>query len=159
MEGTLEVWRCMERCVPDSARHIGLSNMNLAQVEAICGIANVRPSTIQNRFLRRNDYDQKFRAYCSKEHIVYQAFSILRSKHRLLRSNLVGWVAEITGVTVEEALLNLVLSLGSDAADSICIMNGSKPPRRLKADLAAIEKLGRVPAFILKGFEEELHTP
>lgn len=143
IEETVEVWKSMERFVPEYARNLGLFNMNLAQVKSICDGAKVWPATIQNRFLRQNDYDRELRKFCSENGITYQAFSI----NRLLRSDLIRWLAEITSITLEEALLNLVLSIGTDSMDSACILNGPRSTQRLKDDLAALEKLGRVPAF------------
>lgn len=100
--------------------------MALQQLKAVYDIASAWPATVQNRFLRREDYDCDLQVFCFENLIMYQAFSILRSNSRLLSSNLVRWLAEITSVTTEEALLNLVLSIGTGPIDSLCILNGTK---------------------------------
>lgn len=156
IEETIEVWKIMETLVPDRARNIGLSNVTIEQVKDICEQATVLPATVQNRFCRRNGYDRELRRFCEEKNIKYQAFSILRSNRHLLNSNLVGWLAEIKSITTEEALLSLVLSIGKTANDSLCILNGTKNAQRMESSLNAFEKLGKVPAFIMHGFDEEL---
>lgn len=157
IEETIEVWKNMECLVPEYVHNIGLSNMTIQQVKAVCDKANVWPVTIQNRFRRHNNYDHDLRNFCSKNCITYQAFSILRSNRRLLSNSLVGWLAEITGVTAEEALLNLVLSTGTGTTDTLCILIGTGNKERMKRDIATFDRLGKVPGFIMEGFNEELH--
>ena len=154
---TIEVWKLMETYVPDQAHNIGLSNVSLEQVEAVCEKAKIRPAAIQNRFRPQNNYDRDLRAFCDANDVCYQAFAILPSNARLLRTNIVGWLAEIASVTKEETLLNLVLSIGDSAHGSLCILNGTSSAQRMHSELATFERLGKVPAFIMQGFEEELY--
>ncbi|KAL9040777.1 MAG: hypothetical protein Q9214_004348 [Letrouitia sp. 1 TL-2023] len=155
MDETIEVYKIMERYVPHYARNLGLSNMTATQVQAICSVATVQPTMVQNRFTRKNDYCRFLRSLCIEKGIIFQAFSILRSNDHLLNSKLVGWLAERTEIAREEALFCLVQSLSPNG--DLCILNGTRNIERMERDLAAIEKLGQVPEFIMQGFRDELH--
>ena len=93
IKDTLAVWKIIETYVPHKACNIGLSNINILHLQAICEQATVLPATIQNRFQPQSSYDRLIREYCGKNGIVYQAFSIIKSNPHLLTGKLIGWLA------------------------------------------------------------------
>lgn len=149
---TLEVWKAFESLVPHRTRNLGLSNVSLQEIESVCAEATIVPAVVQNRFLPRTRYNTDVRTFCVFRNINYQAFSIMRSNHHLLADNIVGWLAERTGSTRQEALFALVLSLGSNHS----VLIGTKDATKATSDLMAISRLGKVPGFVQQGFLEIL---
>lgn len=157
MEETLDVWKAMEDCVGHAVRNIGLSNMALAELQTVCSTARVPPAVVQNRFWQPSDYDRELREYCSQQTIVYQAFCILTGNPKLLDSALIGWLADRTFVSREDALFALVLSLDSPSA-GVCILDGTRNASRMKETINAVTRLGTIPDFIKHGFQEQLSS-
>ena len=155
---TIEVWKAMETFVPEYVRNLGLSNVNLEQIRAVCAEASIWPATIQNPFGPQTRFDFDVRTFCNDHGMVYQAFSVLRANPVLLTSRLLGWLANKTGLTEEEALLDLVLSMSAGHSNGLCVLNGTTNAARMRGDLAAIERLGKVPSFIMNGFQEALES-
>jgi diketogulonate reductase-like aldo/keto reductase len=82
-EDDLEVWRAMETL---PVRHLGVSNVTLAQLEWFWSIANVKPSFVQNRCFARTRWDAAVRAFCRGNGIRYQGFSLLTANAIELQS-------------------------------------------------------------------------
>lgn len=136
MPQTQEAWRAMEECVPNQARTLGISNIyNLNALEQLYSFAQIRPSVIQNRFYPETNYDSGIRNFCREKGIVYQSFWTLTANPKLLRSKVVGLLAERVGVNVEVALYGLVLGLGG----SMSVLDGTTNLGRMEEDLRGME--------------------
>ena len=57
--------------------YIGISNVNLAQLELLYERATVKPKFVQNRCYAQLGWDIKVREFCKQKGIIYQGFSLL----------------------------------------------------------------------------------
>jgi len=82
-----EAWRAMEELhAAGKARHLGISNVALDQLEELLEAATVRPSFVQNRCFAVTGWDRDIRAFCRANGIVYQGFSLLTANVRELQN-------------------------------------------------------------------------
>ncbi|KAH9825479.1 aldo-keto reductase (AKR) [Teratosphaeria destructans] len=134
---TAEAWRAMEAHVPHSARTLGISNVyHLPTLRWLYEFAIIKPAVVQNRFYRETNYDIAIRAFCAENGMVYQSFWTLTANPQLVRSKLVGDLAEIVGVSSVVALYALVSSLGN-----VSILNGTTNARHMVEDLVGLSKV------------------
>ncbi|RMJ15430.1 hypothetical protein CDV36_004892 [Fusarium kuroshium] len=154
---TLEIWTAMEIVSDSKVRKLGISNVSLEQLEGIYNAATVKPSIVQNRFWHYNNFDSAVRSFCVENNIHYQAFWVLTGNPQLLDSNFVGWFAEKLGAAREDALFNLVLSLGQDGAQ-VSVLNGTTNPARMARSLEVLRRVGDVPEIVRQGFVDELDS-
>ncbi|CZT12940.1 uncharacterized protein RAG0_16585 [Rhynchosporium agropyri] len=112
---TLVAWETLSTYVPHKIRSIGVSNMPLHILRQLYTVADIKPATVQNRFMAENKYDIPLRRFCHTRGISFQAFSILKDKLDLLGSVLIEKVAAsiVPGISKGFALHLLVLGLGS----------------------------------------------
>ncbi|KAM5348630.1 hypothetical protein ACJ41O_008454 [Fusarium nematophilum] len=157
LQQTLEIWLGMESVFGSKVRNLGLSNVSLEQLEAVYDRAIIKPAIVQNRFWHHNCFDSAVRKLCAERKIIYQAFWVLTGNPQLLDSNLVGWFADRTGASREDALFNLVLSLGQDGS-GVSILNGTTNPSRMLRSLEVMETVGVVPEMVKQGFVDELDS-
>ncbi|EEU36147.1 uncharacterized protein NECHADRAFT_105652 [Fusarium vanettenii 77-13-4] len=139
LEETLQIWAGMESVFGSKVRNLGLSNVSLEQLRVIHSHATIKPSMVQNRFWHHNHFDSAVRSFCVDHKMTYQAFWVLTGNPQLLDCNIVGWFAEKVGVSREDALFNLVLSLGRDGS-RISVLNGTTNPARMVRSLEAMER-------------------
>jgi diketogulonate reductase-like aldo/keto reductase len=151
MPETLEVWKAMEELVGMQTRLLGVCNVNLHGLRAICAAAKVEPSIVQNKFWKENEYDQDLREYCKEKDIVYQAFWVLKANHHLLASNLLGWLAKQMVISREDALFLAVLSMGTNGS-GMSILTGTKSTERLARTAKTIVRLGAMPPILSTAF-------
>jgi len=124
--------------VPQTIKHIGISNTPLSIVRYLYSNPDitVKPSVVQNRFYADSDYDVNLRRFCREMGIVYQSFWTLTGNPELLKSEIVGDVAEGVGVEREVALYGLVVGL-----KGICVLDGTKTEEHMKGDLEGVKKI------------------
>jgi diketogulonate reductase-like aldo/keto reductase len=81
-----EAWEAMEALhAAGKTRFLGISNVALDQIEALCSTANVQPMFVQNRCYARTRWDAEVRAFCRERGIRYQGFSLLTANLAELR--------------------------------------------------------------------------
>jgi diketogulonate reductase-like aldo/keto reductase len=81
------VWRAMESLhAAGTTRFLGVSNVELEQLAALCELAAVRPAFVQNRCFASTRWDGAVRAFCRAHAIIYQGFSLLTANVTELRS-------------------------------------------------------------------------
>src|ERR1043166_1642191 len=79
----IAVWRAMESL---PAASLGVSNVSLRQLAALCDLAATPPKFVQNRCFAATQWDAAIRAFCRDRGIVYQGFSLLTANVNELRS-------------------------------------------------------------------------
>jgi diketogulonate reductase-like aldo/keto reductase len=130
----LEVWRAMEALQQSGAtRLIGVSNVGLDQLEALCAHARVQPAFVQNRCYARSGWDLRVRAFCRSRGIVYQGFSLLTANQRELRDPRAGRIAERLGVTVAQLIFAFALHIGMQP------LTGTSDATHMRQDLQCHE--------------------
>lgn len=129
-----EAWEAMESLQREgTVRLIGVSNVNLEQLEALCGQARVWPAFVQNRCYARLGWDRELRAYCRACSISYQGFSLLTANHAELRARRVEAIAARLGVTPPQVVFAFARSAGMLA------LTGTSDPKHMAEDLASAE--------------------
>lgn len=157
MADTLRAWTSLEKFVPATVRHIGISNAGLDVLRELCSQVVVQPSIVQSRFrlvrsTTKESYDVHLRQFCQRNSIVYQPFWVLKANPHLLKADLVVALASHFSVSQEQMLYALVASLGGQ----ICILNGTTSVAHMKEDLEALNRIGTVPDLVVRSFEEIL---
>jgi diketogulonate reductase-like aldo/keto reductase len=78
-------WRAME-AIHDSgrARALGVSNVTLEQLEALCREAEIPPRFVQNRCFASQAWDRGVREFCAANRLIYQGFSLLTANRNVL---------------------------------------------------------------------------
>lgn len=130
---TITAYKVFETFVPHRIRQLGVSNMSLKQLQTLYAAATVKPTIVQNRFMRDLSYGLEVRHFCADHAITYQAFYMLTHNPELLDSDVVASVAEKLGFEKEVAFYVLILSLGD-----VQVLDGTTRAERMKADLTAI---------------------
>ncbi|CAI4217266.1 unnamed protein product [Parascedosporium putredinis] len=142
---TLRVWQAMATYVPHKVRHLGISNVSLPVLRALCQAAAAtqsphppfpKPAVVQNR-VRAGYYQPDLYAFCRDEGIVFQSFWTLSANPNLLASAAVAAVAEGAGVSSPVALYSVLLGF-----ERFTVLDGTTSQEHMKEDLEGIEKVG-----------------
>src|SRR3989344_8388844 len=74
----IETWKAMEKIFHEKkARALGVSNIDLAQLEALWTAATVKPAFVQNRCYANQLWDKDVRDFCKTNGVAYEGFSLL----------------------------------------------------------------------------------
>ncbi|KAF9870121.1 aldo/keto reductase [Colletotrichum karsti] len=136
-EDTLSAWRALESYVPHRIRTIGISNVDLDELHALCNDAAVKPVVVQNRLNPKEAYNTPVRVFCREHGINFQSFWTLTANPGIVKSDYVGKIAAAVGVSNETAMYSLVLGLG----DHVSVLDGTTNESRMKGDLEGVEKV------------------
>jgi diketogulonate reductase-like aldo/keto reductase len=140
-EADVEVWRAMESLQQGGkARLIGLSNVSVAQLEALYRLAAVKPAFVQNRCFARDGWNADVRAFCREHGVAYQGFSLLTANGRALASRLVEGIAQRTGRTPAQVIFRFAVQ------SSMIPLTGTSSAAHMREDLACFD-------FALEGEE------
>jgi diketogulonate reductase-like aldo/keto reductase len=127
-----EIWAAMEELQrTGGTRLIGVSNVNLAQLETLCRHTSRAPAFVQNRCYARTGWDREVRAFCRNHGIVYQGFSLLTANQRALASPAITGLAQRRQVTVPQLVFAFAHAVG------MLPLTGTSDPGHLREDLAA----------------------
>ncbi|OLN95364.1 Glycerol 2-dehydrogenase (NADP(+)) 3 [Colletotrichum chlorophyti] len=133
---TLLAWRALESYVPHRIRTLGISNVSLPELRALCDDAIIKPVVVQNRLNPREAYNTPVRVFCRERGINFQSFWTLTANPTLVKGELVGRIAAAAGVSNEVAMYGLVLGL-----ECVSILDGTTNEGRMKADLDGVERI------------------
>ena len=161
LEATISAWKVLESFVATGQiRHLGISNCSLPTLAALYAspLTSVRPSIVQNRFYEHTGYDLPLIEFCREKGIVYQSFWTLTANPRLLKSAVVGKVAEERGWSREQGIYALVLALGRgwEGGGGVSVMNGTTNEGRMKADLEVLPEVQNINEEDVVSFRELL---
>jgi diketogulonate reductase-like aldo/keto reductase len=127
----LAVWAAMEALhAAGKTRFIGVSNVDLDQLELLCQRASTPPAFVQNRCFARNGWDAEIRAFCRERGIVYQGFSLLTANPDVLRHSLVTGIAARNQATPAQVVFRFAVAVG------MLPLTGTSNPEHMKQDLA-----------------------
>lgn len=127
-----EVWRAMEALHHAGAvRLLGVSNVHLDQLEALCREASVPPRIVQNRCYARTGWDREVRALCRERGIAYQGFSLLTANRAELAGPRVVALAARLGATVPQLVFRFAMEVG------MMPLTGTTDAAHMAEDLAA----------------------
>jgi diketogulonate reductase-like aldo/keto reductase len=133
-EGDREAWSAMEsRQRAGQARLLGVSNVSLAQLEALYREATVKPALVQNRCFARDGWNAEVRAFCRDHGLAYQGFSLLTANGRALASPLVEGIALRAGRTPAQVVFRFALQA------SMIPITGTTSAAHMREDLACFD--------------------
>jgi diketogulonate reductase-like aldo/keto reductase len=128
------VWQAMEALHHSGpARRLGVSTVSLEQLTTLPQGSRVRPAYVQNRCFAINGWDRDVRAFCARQGIVYQGFSLLTANARELGSPAVVRASRRTGHTPAQVIFRFALQVG------MLPLTGSSSPAHLQEDLACFD--------------------
>lgn len=126
-EVDVDVWRAMESL---PVRYLGVSNVSLDQLEELCAIAAKRPAFVQNRCFASTRWDASVRAFCARNDIVYQGFSLLTANVDALRTRAFAEIVARAGRTPAQVVFRFARQIG------IVPLTGTTSPAHMREDLA-----------------------
>ncbi len=123
----VEAWRAMEEL---PVQHLGVSNVALDQLEMLCSLAKVQPKFVQNRCYARFGWDAEVRAFCRKQGIIYQGFSLLTANVNELRSARFREIVAQVQRTPAQVVFRFARQVG------MLPLTGTTDPAHMREDLA-----------------------
>jgi diketogulonate reductase-like aldo/keto reductase len=108
---------------------LGVSNVTLAQLRALCEAARIRPRFVQNRCYATTAWDRQVREFCTAHGIVYQGFSLLTANRGALASSELATIAASHGRTVPQTVFRFSLEVG------MIPLTGTSSSDHMRADL------------------------
>ena len=127
-------WRAME-AIHDSgkARLLGVSNVNLEQLELLFQGARVKPRFVQNRCFAASGWDRRVREFCTAHGMIYQGFSLLTANRAVLaRADLAAMAAD-HGRSVPQIVFRFALDVG------MILLTGTSNPEHMREDLEVFD--------------------
>ena len=121
-----EVWQAMEEL---PVQYLGLSNVALDQLEELQSFAKKPPMFVQNRCYARTGWDAEVRAFCRRNGIIYQGFSLLTANLAELRSPRFREIVMRTGRTPAQVVFRFARQVG------MLPLTGTTDPAHMREDL------------------------
>lgn len=113
IDADLEIWQAMETLVHEgNVNFLGVSNVNIQQVEELYSKASIKPSFIQNRCFTITQWDQDVRLFCKKHKIIYQGFSLLTANQSYLLNPYMDSLAAKYAKTIAQITFRFALHIG-----------------------------------------------
>jgi diketogulonate reductase-like aldo/keto reductase len=123
-------WWAMEAIYHSGkARLIGISNVNLQQLQELVGKAKVKPAFVQNRCYASHGWDRGVREFCAAHGIVYQGFSLLTANSDALSHPDLRKIAKGHGKSPSQIVLRFALDVG------MLPLTGTTSADHMRADL------------------------
>ncbi|HWW62268.1 MAG TPA: aldo/keto reductase [Thermoanaerobaculia bacterium] len=124
------VWRAMEELhAAKRTRYLGVSNVALDQLELLHHEARVKPMFVQNRCFASEGWDREVRAFCRRNGIIYQGFSLLTANVAELRSPAFRDVVRRSGRTPAQVVFRFARQVG------ILPLTGTTSAKHMREDL------------------------
>lgn len=109
----LAAWRAMETIYDSGrARIIGVSNVNLDQLQRLFQESRIRPRIVQNRCFAVQGWDREVREFCANNDLVYQAFSLLTANRKTLASSELTRIAKHNCRTAQQIVFRFAFEVG-----------------------------------------------
>lgn len=146
-----EAWRAME-AIRDSgrARHLGISNVSLEQLQLLCQHARIRPRFVQNRCYADRAWDRRVREFCTANGLIYQGFSLLTANSKALVQPEMGRIAQRHGRSVSQVVFRFALDVG------LVPLTGTTNVEHMRSDLdvftfrLAPEEVQRIESVLIR---------
>jgi diketogulonate reductase-like aldo/keto reductase len=125
-----EVWKVLEEIYQNgTAKMIGISNVNLKQLEMLVESAAIKPMLVQNRCYASKGWDQEVRNFCQKHNIFYQGFSLLTANPQIVQNSAITTIAKKYQVESEQIIFRFCYQIG------IIPLTGTSNEEHMKNDL------------------------
>ena len=108
-----EVWSAIEEFYKTGkVRFIGISNVNIVQLQLLTEKAEVKPMVVQNRCFANRVWDRAIRDFCKANQIAYEGFSLLTANPFVLQNPEVHEIASRLGRTPEQVIFRFSMQAG-----------------------------------------------
>jgi diketogulonate reductase-like aldo/keto reductase len=129
-----EAWQAMEAIHESGqARLIGVSNVNVHQLQRLCSRARVRPHFVQNRCYASRGWDRDVRQFCAGNGVAYQGFSLLTANPQVLASPEIRQIARRHGRSPIQVVFRFALDVG------MIPLTGTTDPDHMRSDLEVFD--------------------
>ena len=129
-----EVWSVIEELYKSGkARFIGISNVNIEQLELLTEKAEIKPMVVQNRCFAAQGWDRTVRDYCKAHNIVYEGFSLLTANPFILQNPVVQEIARRLERTPEQVVFRFSIQIW------ILPLTGTTSEQHMREDLLVKE--------------------
>lgn len=113
IDADLEIWQAMEELVLNGkVKFLGISNVNIAQVEELYTKVSIKPSFIQNRCFATTLWDQEVREFSQKNQIIYQGFSLLTANQPYISNAHMRSIATKYNKTIPQIIFRFAKQVG-----------------------------------------------
>lgn len=125
-----EVWDTMEAYQKEGqVKALGISNVNLEQLQDLYEEAEVKPTYVQNRCFARTGWDQQIREFCAQKKITYQGFSLLTANQEVLHHPKFIAIHQRVGCTPAQLIFRFASDIG------MLPLTGTTDPKHMQEDL------------------------
>lgn len=125
-----DVWRAMEGIYTSgSAKSIGISNVNLQQMEMLVSRSEIKPMMVQNRCFANRNWDKGVRDFCRLHSIHYQGFSLLTANAHVFHNATIREMAGRLSVTPAQIIFRFAHQIG------MIPLTGTTDEEHMKLDL------------------------
>jgi len=125
-----QAWRAMEEAHDrGQTRLLGVSNVSLEQLAALCEEARIRPRFVQNRCYAVLGWDREVRAFCAANEIAYQGFSLLTANREALAAPEVADIAKRHNRIIAQIIFRFALEVG------MIPLTGTSDAEHMRTDL------------------------
>lgn len=133
-EADQAAWSSMEALYDAGrVRALGVSNMAVDQLQALCAIARVPPTFVQNRCYANQGWDARVRAFCAQHGLTYQGFSLLTANREVLRHGELQSIARRHERTPAQIVLRFAIDQG------MLPLTGTTSPDHMRDDLEILD--------------------
>jgi len=127
-------WRAMEAIrARGGCRFLGISNVQLDQLQALTDGVKMPPQFVQNRCYAVRGWDRSVRRFCQEHNMIYQGFSLLTANRDILGGETVGQIATRHGCTPAQVIFRFALDVG------MLPLTGTTSQKHMQEDLAVFD--------------------
>jgi len=124
-----QVWQEMEALHEEGkVTSLGISNVNLGQLELLYQKAVVKPTFVQNRCYAQLGWDKEVREFCTQKGLIYQGFSLLTANTFILPK--LKFLVEKYRKTPAQIIFRFAQHIG------ILPLTGTTHPKHMQEDLS-----------------------
>ncbi len=125
-----EIWQALEELHQTGvAKMIGISNVNIKQLEMLVAGSSIKPMFVQNRCYANKGWDKEVRNFCQEHRIHYQGFSLLTANPQIVQNPEITEIAKKYQVNSEQIIFRFSQQIG------IIPLTGTSNEYNMKADL------------------------
>ncbi len=125
-----EAWQAMEDLFHEGkTKCLGISNVNLSQLEALYSGSSIKPRFVQNRCFAISQWDKEIRYFCEQHGIIYQGFSLLTANQRQLSCSAMQLLSKKYEKTIPQIVFRFALQIG------ILSLTGTSNQQHMRDDL------------------------
>lgn len=129
-----EVWEAIEKIYESGkAKLIGISNVNIQQLELLVDKANIKPMVVQNRCFANQGWDRAVREFCKNNQIMYQGFSLLTANEAILKNQIIKEISQRLNQTPQQIIFRFSIDVG------IIPITGTSNKHHMQQDLAVYD--------------------